>query len=48
MNQQTGGSDAITDKASDVADEFEYYFDPHIYNSARGPSNRFFSPQARS
>ena len=33
-----------TDKASDIADEFEYFYDPSLYRSARLPSNRFFSP----
>lgn len=48
-NLQNGGEQTNTSyQASDIADEFEYNFDPHLYSSVRGersgPSQRFFSP----
>lgn len=35
-NITTTNQDAISEKASDIADEFEYIYDPHLYHSARG------------
>jgi len=48
LNSETGGLETNTDKASDIADEFEYFYDPYLYRSARLPSNRFISPESRS